>query len=284
MRELFLLWMWSAKVLTSRRRSVSRNREPRKRIGLYEEDRSLPWSTTTFELLVLMTQLDYSDLVSVTLHDDNVQEFDTRWEEVLLCQRFQLMMFVKACTKWEYVSLIRIVKKWRQMVKRNLDQKLRLRNFHARRWTTETGAVVKNRRGLSGVETGKGECHQWKKKGPVYEGRSVQFPHESNGLCTKTDTESRHTFWAIHDSRWKHNEKTSVWGGGQTGRVSILPSSASSSWSFTSSSFWMLPEQDHLCSSPNEESGPLAKNAPLTSYEPKFFDNFYCSETTEIFI
>ena len=26
----------------------------------------------------------------------------------------------------------------------------------------------------------------------------------------------------------------------------------------------MLPEQDHLCTSPNEESGPLASNAPLT--------------------
>ena len=26
---------------------------------------------------------DYADLFSVTLHDDNVQEFDTRWDEVL---------------------------------------------------------------------------------------------------------------------------------------------------------------------------------------------------------
>ena len=28
--------------------------------------------------------LDYADLFSVTLHDDNIQEFDTRWDEVLL--------------------------------------------------------------------------------------------------------------------------------------------------------------------------------------------------------
>ena len=28
--------------------------------------------------------LDYADLFSVTLHDDNIQEFDTRWNEVLL--------------------------------------------------------------------------------------------------------------------------------------------------------------------------------------------------------
>ena len=28
--------------------------------------------------------LDYADLFSVTLHDDNIQEFNTRWDEVLL--------------------------------------------------------------------------------------------------------------------------------------------------------------------------------------------------------
>ena len=30
------------------------------------------------------TALDFADLFSVTLRDDNVQEFDTRWDEVLL--------------------------------------------------------------------------------------------------------------------------------------------------------------------------------------------------------
>ena len=30
------------------------------------------------------TLLDHADLFSVTLHDDNFQEFDTRWDEVLL--------------------------------------------------------------------------------------------------------------------------------------------------------------------------------------------------------
>ena len=28
------------------------------------------------------TMLDDADLFSVTLHDDNIQEFDTRWDEV----------------------------------------------------------------------------------------------------------------------------------------------------------------------------------------------------------
>ena len=46
----------------------------------------------------------------------------------------------------------------------------------------------------------------------------------------------------------------------------------------------MLPEQDPLCISPNQESGLLANNAPLTGYEPNFFDDYHYSETTEIFI
>ena len=39
-----------------------------------------------------------------------------------------------------------------------------------------------------------------------------------------------------------------------------------------------------MCASANEESGPLVNNAPLTGYEPKFFDDYHFSETTEIFI
>ena len=45
------------------------------------------------------TVLDYADLFSVTLHDDNTQDLDTRWDGVLLlCQRFRPMMFWKVCT------------------------------------------------------------------------------------------------------------------------------------------------------------------------------------------
>ena len=42
--------------------------------------------------------------------------------------------------------------KLKTMEKRRIDQKLRLRNFGARHERIETGAVVKNRKGLIGVE------------------------------------------------------------------------------------------------------------------------------------
>ena len=50
------------------------------------------------------------------------------------------------------------------MVKRSFDHKLRLRNFDARRGRIETGAVGKNRKGMSGVEGRKGTCYKWKEK------------------------------------------------------------------------------------------------------------------------
>ena len=44
------------------------------------------------------TVLDYTDSFSVTLHDDNIQEFDTRWDEVPPCQKYPPMVSWKVCT------------------------------------------------------------------------------------------------------------------------------------------------------------------------------------------
>ena len=69
--------------------------------------------------------------------------------------------------------------KLKTIVKRRKDQKLRLRNFDARYGTIESGAVVKNRKGLIGVERGKGICFQWKEKGQCSQGDRYSFRHET---------------------------------------------------------------------------------------------------------
>ena len=66
--------------------------------------------------------------------------------------------------------------KLKTMVKKSIDQKLRLRNFDARHGRFETGAVVKNRNGMSGVEGGKRYLLPVESKRPVFERRPVQFP------------------------------------------------------------------------------------------------------------
>ena len=47
--------------------------------------------------------LDYADFFSVTLHDDNIQEFDTRWDEVLVS-----MSQIPSDDIWESLYKLRI--------------------------------------------------------------------------------------------------------------------------------------------------------------------------------
>ena len=98
------------------------------------------------------TVLDYADLLSVTLHDDNIQEFDTRWDDVLLSMskipsddvleslnklRIRESAQLKTVLDLSDVEMKQMMsvpsyQKLNTMVKRSLDQKLRLRNFDAR--------------------------------------------------------------------------------------------------------------------------------------------------------
>ena len=54
------------------------------------------------------------------------------------------------------------------------------KKFDARKERIETGAVVKSRKGLSGVERGPRECNQWKSKGQCSKGGSCSFRHDEN--------------------------------------------------------------------------------------------------------
>ena len=134
--------------------------------------------------------LDFADLFSVTLHDDNIQEFDTRWDEVLLSmtkipsdENFESLYILRTCESDQLKTVLELFdmeihqktsvlnyQKLKTMVKRCIDQKLRLRNFDARHGRIETRAVIKNRKGLIGVEGRKGICYQWKEKGQCAQG------------------------------------------------------------------------------------------------------------------
>ena len=66
--------------------------------------------------------LDYADLFSVILHDDNIQEFDPRWDEVLLSMSKKTSMI-----SWK-------VKNWRPWWKGK-----KIRNFDYETLTPDTG-------------------------------------------------------------------------------------------------------------------------------------------------
>ena len=135
----------------------------------------------------LDTVLDCADLFSVTLRDDNMHEFDTRWNEVLVSMtkissdeilgslyklRIRESDQLKTVLEWYDMVIHQKIsvpnyQKLKTMVKVSMDQKLRLRNSDARHERIEPGAVVKSRKWLIGVEGGNGLCHQWKKKASV---------------------------------------------------------------------------------------------------------------------
>ena len=113
------------------------------------------------------TVLKYAELFSVALHDDNIREFDTRWDKVVLSMSkipsddileslYKLRIRESAQLKTvlelhgkkihQKISMLNC-QKLKTMVKKTIDQKFRLRNFDARHGRIETRAVVKSRKG-----------------------------------------------------------------------------------------------------------------------------------------
>ena len=143
--------------------------------------------------------LHCADLFSITLRNDNVQEFDTRWDEILLCMtkipsddivenlhQLRKRESEKLKTAFELcdmeihqkISMLEC-QKLKTMVKRSMDQKLRSRNSDARHGTIESGAVVKSRKGFLGVEGRRKRYLPVDRKGQCSKGDTCSFRHES---------------------------------------------------------------------------------------------------------
>ena len=152
------------------------------------------------------TVLDYADLFTITLRNDDVQEFDTRWDEILssmtrippddileslyklrIREPDQLNTVLELFDMEIHQKTSRLdYQKLKTMEKRSVDQKLGLRNFDAGNERIETGAVVTNRRGQRGVVRGQGECYQWKAKGHYLRGDKCSFRHDEGKRAKPT--------------------------------------------------------------------------------------------------
>ena len=122
-----------------------------------------------------------------------MQEFETRWDEIILSLTkipsddvLQSLYKLRLRESEQLKTVLELYdmeihqkismpnyQKLKTMVKRSIDQKLRLRNIDARRGRIETGAVVKSRKGSSGVEGGKRYLSPVERKRPMFEGRPV---------------------------------------------------------------------------------------------------------------
>ena len=84
--------MLDAKIASALNKIIQNSQIKKKKVSLEEqkaqkEDRFLRGRQTAFMIYDYFrgahdTVLEYADLFSGTLHDDNIQEFDTRWDEI----------------------------------------------------------------------------------------------------------------------------------------------------------------------------------------------------------
>ena len=161
------------------------------------------------------TVLDYADLISVTPRNGNIQENDTRWDEVLLSMSkipsddileslFKLRIResdqLKTVLELYNVKIHQKIsmpnyQKLKTIVKRSIDQKLRLRNFDARHGRIETGAVIKSRKGIMVLTEEKVFVTGGKKKASVRK-EAVAVSATYPKIVRKIRTHCRHTFRA----------------------------------------------------------------------------------------
>ena len=72
------------------------------------------------------------------------------------------------------------------MVKRSIEQNLRIKNFEARNGNYETNAEVKNQGTKQREQRTLGDCWQWKANGQCSEGDNCSFRHDINKRAKTT--------------------------------------------------------------------------------------------------
>ena len=140
------------------------------------------------------TVLDYADLFTIHLRNDDVREFDTRWDEILLSMsKIPPDDVWQACTSWEHVSLINSEPYWKCMTMKFIRRyRKRIIRGWKQRWreASETQStklwrqIWEDWNRSSGYES-QGSTWCWQRtrrmlsiesKRTVFERRRLQFP------------------------------------------------------------------------------------------------------------
>ena len=149
---------------------------------------------------------NYTDLFTIVLQNDDIQEFDSKWDGILLSMtkiphddileslhKLRIRESEKLKTVLELYNFEIHQKKaepdyhrLETMVKRSIEQNLRLKNFEARNGNVETSAVVKNQWVKQREQRSLGDCWQWNATGQCSKGDSCSFRHDTNKRAKST--------------------------------------------------------------------------------------------------
>ena len=143
---------------------------------------------------------NYADLFTISLRNDDIPEFDSKWDGILLSMtkippddileglyKLRIRESDKLKTVLELYDLETHQKKLgpdyhrlKTMVKRSIEQEIRNKNFWIRSGNFEKNAVVKNQGTKQRVQRILGDCWQWETNGQCVKGDNCSFRHDMN--------------------------------------------------------------------------------------------------------
>ena len=143
---------------------------------------------------------NYTDLFTIVLRNDDIQEFDSKWDGILLSMtkiphddileglyKLRIRESEKLKTVLELYDVEIHQKKLgpdyhrlKAMVKRSIEQEIRNKNFGARIGNFEKNAVVKNQGTKQRVQRILGDCWQWETNWQCVKGDNCSFRHDIN--------------------------------------------------------------------------------------------------------
>ena len=143
---------------------------------------------------------NYTDLFTILFRNDDIQEFDSKWDGILLSMtkiphddileglyKLRIRESEKLKTVLELYDLethqMKLGPDYHRLkatVKRSIEQEIRNKNFGARSGNFEKNAVVKNQGTKQRVQRILGDCWQWETNGQCVKGNNCSFRHDMN--------------------------------------------------------------------------------------------------------
>ena len=162
---------------------------------------------------------NYTDLFTIALRNDDIQEFDSKWDGILLSMtkiphddileelyKLRIRESEKLKTDLELYDLEIHQKKLgpdyhrlKIVVKRSIEQEIRNKNFGARSGNFEKNAVFKNQGTKQRVQRILGDCWRWGTNGQC-ERRQLQLPPRCGQAWKKFTIKSVSEFF--HAAEW----------------------------------------------------------------------------------
>ena len=180
---------------------------------------------------------NYADLFTIGLRNDDVQEFDSKWDGILLSMtripsddileglyKLRIRESEKLKTVLELYNMEIHQKKAgpdyhrsKTMVKRSIEQDLRNKNFGARNRNYGWNAVVRNQGTKQRGQRTPGDCWQWEANGQCSKGDNCSFRHDINKRAKSTQPNPSPS------SSTRQNERNALRGKSPSGRMSRWP-------------------------------------------------------------